>query len=391
VDLTLTDDQQLIQSTARDLLRSWTGAAGVRAVRDGAGHSTQLWKEMVELGWTGLAVPESHGGVGEGFLEVCLLIEEMGGAQVPGPFLATVACAAPAIARFGTDAQRAEWLGAIAAGRVVSYVRAAPRGGWGTTGSEVSARPAGSGFRLDGTALFVPWAAAAEGLLVVAHVEDGPTGGGPTVFLVDAATPGISAEQLDVIGPDRQYRVHLDGVDVPAGAVLGEVGGGEQVVAAVDAHGAAASCAEMVGGAQRVLDLTVEYAGQRQQFGRPIGSFQAVQHHCADIAIDVLGSRLIAYEAIWRLAVSSGPGSNADAGTPHEVALTVAAAKAWVSDAYQRVCALGQQVHGAIGFTGEHDLHLFSAHATSTALRFGDGDFHTDRVASAIGLPDGAG
>ncbi|MDT7629053.1 MAG: hypothetical protein QOI50_983, partial [Pseudonocardiales bacterium] len=185
MDLTLTDDQQLIQSTARDLLRSWTGAAGVRAVRDGAGHSTQLWKEMVELGWTGLAVPESHGGVGEGFLEVCLLIEEMGGAQVPGPFLATVACAAPAIARFGTDAQRAEWLGAIAAGRVVSYVRAAPRGGWGTTGSEVSARPAGSGFRLDGTALFVPWAAVAEGFLVVAHVEDAPTGGGLTVFLVD--------------------------------------------------------------------------------------------------------------------------------------------------------------------------------------------------------------
>ncbi|HEX4247469.1 MAG TPA: acyl-CoA dehydrogenase, partial [Pseudonocardia sp.] len=235
---------------------------------------------------------------------------------------------------------------------------------------------------LDGTALFVPWAAAVDGFLVVAD-----TGAGLTAFLLDtalldaaSASAGLAVEPLDVVGPDRMYRVRLDGVEVPGGAVLGEVGGGERVVELADAHGAAASCAEMVGGAQRVLDLTVEYAGQRQQFGRPIGAFQAVQHHCADMASDVLGSRLIAYEAIWRLS--------AGVDSAHEVALAGAAAKAWVSDAYQRVCALGQQVHGAVGFTAEHDLHLYTTHATSTALRFGDGDFHTDRVASAIGLPD---
>jgi len=378
VDLTLTDDQQLIQSTARDLLHAWAGSAGARAVRDGRdgpGHSTRLWKEMVELGWTGLAVPESYGGVGEGFLEVCLLIEEMGAAQVPGPFLSTVACAAPAIARFGTQAQRTEWLGAIAAGRSVGYLRGAPRGGWGATGSTLGARAAGGGYVLDGTALFVPWAAAVDGFLAVAE-----TGAGLTAFLLEATAAGRTVEPLDVVGPDRQYLVRLDGVEVPGGAVLGEAGGGERVVELADAHGAAASCAEMVGGAQRVLDLTVEYAGQRQQFGRPIGAFQAVQHHCADMASDVLGSRLIAYEAIWRLS--------AGVDSPHEVALAGAAAKAWVSDAYQRVCALGQQVHGAVGFTAEHDLHLYTTHATSTALRFGDGDFHTDRVASAIGLPD---
>jgi alkylation response protein AidB-like acyl-CoA dehydrogenase len=382
VDLTLTDDQQLIQSTARDVLRSWAGTAGARAVRDGRdgpGHSTRLWKEMVELGWTGLAVPEAYGGVGEGFLEVCLLIEEMGAAQVPGPFLSTVACAAPAIAQFGTGAQRTEWLGAIAAGRSVGYLRAAPRGGWGATGSTLGARPAGGGYVLDGTALFVPWAAAVDGFLAVAETDSGLT-----AFLLDATalldTVGRTVEPLHVVGPERLYRVRLDGVEVPGGAVLGEVGGGELVVELADAHGAAASCAEMVGGAQRVLDLTVEYAGQRTQFGRPIGAFQAVQHHCADMASDVLGSRLIAYEAAWRLS--------AGVDSPHEVALAGAAAKAWVSDAYQRVCALGQQVHGAVGFTAEHDLHLYTTHATSTALRFGDGDFHTDRVASAIGLPD---
>jgi alkylation response protein AidB-like acyl-CoA dehydrogenase len=375
MDLTLTDDQRLIQSTARDLLRSWADTAGARAVRGGDGYSTLLWKEMVELGWLGLAVPQIYGGVGEGFLEACLLIEEMGGAGVPSPFLTTVACAGMPIARFGTEAQRAKWLGGIAGGRAVAYLRAAPRGGWGSTGSEVLASEADDGgFTLDGTAMFAAWAAAADGFLVAASTE-----AGLTVFLLDAATPGISAEPLEVVGPQPRYRVRLDQVGVSAGAVLGSVGGGREVVEAADAFGAAASCAEMVGGAQRVLELTVEYAGQRQQFGRPIGSFQAVQHHCADMAIDVLGSRLIAYEAIWRLSAGVDP--------PAEVALTVSAAKAWVSDAYQRVCALGQQVHGAIGFTEEHDLHLFNAHAMGAALSFGDSDFHTDRVASAIGLP----
>jgi alkylation response protein AidB-like acyl-CoA dehydrogenase len=161
--------------------------------------------------------------------------------------------------------------------------------------------------------------------------------------------------------------------------VLGAVGGGAAVAAAAGAFGAAATCAEMVGGAQRVLDMTVTYATQREQFGRAIGSFQAVQHHCADMAIDVLTARFIAYEAIWRLTAPDQ--------SPEEVALTVATAKAWVSDAYQRVAALGHQVHGAIGFTGEHELHHYLRHAISAALAFGDGDFHTDRVADAIGLP----
>jgi len=381
MDLTLTDDQRLIQSTARDLLRSWADTAGARAVRggrDAPGYSTRLWKEMVELGWLGLAVPESYGGVGEGFLEACLLIEEMGGAGVPSPFLTTVACAGMPIARFGTEAQRAHWLGGIASGRAVAYLRAAPNGGWGSTGSDVLASESGDGFTLDGTAMFSAWAAAADGFLVAAD-----TGAGLSVFLLDAATPGIVVEPMEVVGPRRCDRVRLDRVGVGLGAVLGSVGGGHEVVETADAFGAAASCAEMVGGAQRVLELTVEYAGQREQFGRPIGSFQAVQHHCADMAIDVLGSRLIGYEAIWRLSAGVDP--------PAEVACAVSAAKAWVSDAYQRVCALGQQVHGAIGFTQEHDLHLFTTHAMSAALSFGDADFHTERVASAIGLLGGDG
>lgn len=357
MDLTLTEDQELIRSTARDVLAGRVGTAGVEVVAgDPAGFSADLWKEMVELGWTGLAVPETHGGVGEGFLEACLLIEEMGAAQVPSPFLHTLVCGAT-IERHGSPEQQERWLGGIAEGRTVAYA----------DGAEVTAVASGDGYVLDGVARFVPFAHAVDDLLVVA---------GPTAFLVDRAATGVSTERLDVVGPGAENHVRFADVAVPADRVLAD---GPAVAATATAFGAAATCAEMVGGAQRVLDMTVEYAGQREQFGRPIGSFQAVQHHCADMAIDVLTARFIAFEAIWRLAA---PGQAAD-----DVALTVAVAKSWVSDAYERVCALGQQVHGAIGFTAEHRLHHYLQHATSAALAFGDGDFHADRVADGIGLP----
>ncbi|MGH3713683.1 MAG: acyl-CoA dehydrogenase family protein [Micromonosporaceae bacterium] len=369
MDLTLTEDQQLIADTAREVLAARRGSADVRAVAgDPAGYSAALWKEMVDLGWPGLAFDEAYGGVGMGFLELCLLLEAAGRAAVPSPLASSVACCGLPIARFGTEDQKAEWLGAIAQGRVMTYARAATGGRWGAAGSDVTVSDQ---LTLDGTALFVPYAQAATELLVVAQ------GGDPeslTVLLVDAADPGISREPLDTVGTDRMCRVTFENVSVPAERVLGEVGGGAPVVEAIEQYGAAAACAEMVGGAQGVLDRSVEYASQREQFGKPIGAFQAVQHHCANMAIDVLSSRFLAYEAIWRLS------AGLDASTE------VSAAKAWVSEAYQRVCSLGHQVHGAIGFTAEHDLHAYLRHAIGSALAFGDADFHTERLARKLGL-----
>lgn len=387
MDLTLTDDQRLIQATAREFLESRHPSADVRAMRDDpVGYSTGLWKEMVELGWMGLGFPEEYGGVGAGFLELCLLAEQLGRFAVPSPFVPTVVCCGLPIARFGTERQKAEWLGAIGRGCVMSYAHT----GWDAPGAGLVATATPDGFTLDGTALFVPFAQAADELLVVARrrpesgTQDG-TGTGapdgteqPVVLLVDTAGPGITRTPLEVIGADRAHQVDFAGVAVPAARLLGagQAGGadGNAVVEALTAHGIAATCAEMVGGAQRVLDMTVEYATSREQFGRPIGSFQAVQHHCADMAIDVLGSRFIAYEAIWRLS----------AGVP--AALEVSMAKAWVSEAYQRDCAAGHQVHGAIGFTREHDMHFYFRHAMASALTFGDSDVHWERVARHLGI-----
>lgn len=303
MDLTLTEDQELVQRTAREFL---AGRA-----RPGEGFSEQLWKEIVELGWTGVAFDV-------GFLEACLLAEELGRFAVPSPFTVSLTCAMAV-----PDLRER-----VAAGRVYTPATA-----------------------VAGVAELVPYAEIADGFVVTTE-----TG----VRLVEKAD---EIERVEVIGLDPKYRVRFgDGVPLDVDP------------ARVAAFGAAIVCAEMVGGAQAVLDQTVEYATQRHQFGKPIGSFQAVQHHCADMAIDVLGSRFAAYEACWRL----GRGWGADT--------EVAVAKSWVGEAYQRVCALGHQVHGAIGFTAEHDLHVHTRHAIACALAFGDPDSHVERLAELIGL-----
>ena len=314
MDLTLTEDQELIQRTAREFLAAHAGAAARSAAADPAGYSAATWKEIVDLGWTGVAFDESMG-----FLEACLLAEEFGRHAVPSPFVSSLVCG------MAVESLRP----AVAAGEVYTFASV-----------------------VDGEASLVPYAEAAAGFVVAS---------GDSVSVVESAD---SIERQDVVGLDPKYRVRFSSpgtpVSVPASLVR--------------AYGAAAVCAEMVGGAQAVLDATVSYATQREQFGKPIGTFQAVQHHCANMAIDVLGSRFIAYEAIWRLA----------RGLPADT--EVAVAKSWVSEAYQRVCSLGHQIHGAIGFTAEHDLHFHTRHAIASALSFGDADEHTEALAQQLGI-----
>lgn len=314
MDLTLTEDQELIQRTAREFLAAHAGAAARSVAADPAGYSAATWKEIVDLGWTGVAFDESMG-----FLEACLLAEEFGRHAVPSPFVSSLVCG------MAVESLRP----AVAAGEVYTFASV-----------------------VDGEATLVPYAEAAAGFVVAS---------GDSVSVVESAD---SIERQDVVGLDPKYRVRFSSpgtpVSVPASLVR--------------AYGAAAVCAEMVGGAQAVLDATVSYATQREQFGKPIGTFQAVQHHCANMAIDVLGSRFIAYEAIWRLA----------RGLPADT--EVAVAKSWVSEAYQRVCSLGHQIHGAIGFTAEHDLHFHTRHAIASALSFGDADEHTEALAQQLGI-----
>lgn len=360
MDLTFTEEQKLIQRTAREFLEARSPMSHVREMEhDPAGYSTELWKELVEFGCMGLPFPEEHGGFGLSFLDLCLLVEELGRHQTPSPFVGTVVCCALPIARHGTNEQKKAFIDPVVAGEEVMAYAA---------GAGLAARAEHGRYILDGELMFVPYAHVADHLVVVAHQEGSRD---PIVCIVD--TEQVNCERLRTIRPDHEHRVVFDGVTVGPDRVLGR-GNGPSVTKTIEGYGTAAACAEMVGGAQKVLDMTVAYASQRKQFGRPVGSFQAVQHHCANMATDILGSRLIAYEAIWHL--SEG----------REAAEQVSVAKAWVSEAYRRVCALGHQVHGAIGFTHEYDLHYYLRHAISAEATFGDADHHLECVAQSLGL-----
>lgn len=368
MDLTLSSEQELIAETAREFLESRCPASHVREMgADELGWSPELWSDMADLGWMGLALPESVGGADGEFLDLCLIIEQMGRTLLPSPFVATIVLGALPIAAFGTPDQ-VDLLKGVAAGEtILSLGWSGPSGRWSRDDLGVTATKEGDGFVLEGEAWFVPFGGAADRLLIAADNDDGIT-----LFIV--AGEGLTAERLHTTGHVRTDRVGFDKVLVDGSSVLGEVGDGAAVLEWTLDRATAATAVEMVGGAQKVLDMTVEYAGQREQFGTPIGSFQAVQHRCADMAMDVLGARFMAYEAAWRLA-----------NDEPELA-DVSVAKAWVSDAYRRVAASGHQVHGAIGFTDEHDLHLYLDHATDTELTLGDTPHHLGRVATALGL-----
>ncbi|MEZ4240058.1 MAG: acyl-CoA dehydrogenase family protein [Myxococcota bacterium] len=332
MDLRPSELQAELRQAARAFLEQECPVAHVRAMADDPrGYAPELWAQLAELGWLGLALPEDHGGGGCSFADLAVLIEAQGRHLLPSPFVPTVALAADAIARFGSDEQRQRLLPAIVAGEHVVAVTAR---GWGPP--DVAVRDGA----LHGTAPLVPWAHVADTVLVVAR-----DGEGVTVALVPADR--VQAQPVQTVGRDARADVALDGVALPDDAVLGRRGEGQRVADLLAQRGAAAGCAAMVGACERVLELTVGYAKEREAFGKPIGTLQAIQHHCAEMAVDLLGARGVTGEACWALDAA-----------PHaeETARTVSVAKAWVSDAAARIVAKGHQVHGAIGFTAEHDL-----------------------------------
>ena len=374
MDLGLNEAQQMLKNSAREFLDAECPDTLVREMEvDERGYTPELWGKLAEQGWLGLIFPESYGGVGLTFLDLSILLEEMGRAMLPGPFFSTVVLGGMAIMDAGSEEQKQEYLTRIAEGQIiVTLALTEPSARWDAAGVQLTATPSGDGYVLNGTKLFVPNAHVSDYLVVAARTGTGAED--VTLFIVPRETNGVTQTLLQTIASDRQSEVVFDNVKLPGSAVLGGVNAGWATVAKVLAWGAIGKCAEMSGGGQQVLDMTVEYVKQRTQFGRPIGSFQAIQHHCANMATDVEGSRYITYQAAWRLSE----------GLPAE--REVAMAKAWVSDAYRRVCALGHQSHGAIGFTKEHNMQLYSRRAKAAELAFGDSDYHLETVAHAVGL-----
>lgn len=305
MDFALSEEQEMLRKMSRDFLEKECPKTLIRELEeDEKGYSPDLWKKMAELGWMGLVFPDQYGGEGLKFLDLAVLIEEMGRALVPGPFMSTVVYCGQAILSAGTEEQKREFLPKIAKGNLkMALALTEPSASWEASGVELKAAREGEDYLLSGTKLFISDAHIADYFLCAARTKQSASSqDGITLFLVDAKSPGIKLIPLKTIASDRQFEVVFDKVKVPGKNILGKVDQGWQIVRDILAKGALAQCAYMLGGAQQVLEMTVNYAKERVQFGRPIGSFQAIQHKCADMATDVDGCRFITYQAAWKLS-----------------------------------------------------------------------------------------
>jgi len=377
MNIALSEEQEMLKKAARDFLTDRCPKALVKEMEESEkGYSPELWQEMAGLGWMGLVFPEKYGGSDMSFLDLSVLLEEMGRACLPGPFFSTVVLGGLPILDAGNEEQKQEYLPKIASGETIfTLALTEPSAKYDAASIAVKATRDKDTYIIDGTKLFVPDAHIADCLLCVARTnEQAKAEDGITIFLVDAKSPGLSYTVLKTIANDKLCEVVFDQVRVAEGNILGKPGQGWSVVQKIIERAAVAKCCETVGGIQQVLEMTIDYAKERKQFGHPIGSYQAIQHHCANMVTDVDGSRFITYQAAWKVSE----------GLP--AVMEVSMAKAWVSEAYRRVTQLGHQIHGGIGFCMDHDMPLYFKRAKAAEPTFGSADWHREIVARELGL-----
>ncbi len=379
MDFGFNQEQELLRATARKFLESECPSEFVRArMAEPAGVTDAFWAKLAEQGWLGLIYSEEYGGAGLGFVDLTVLMEEMGRAVMPGPFFSTVLLGGLTILESGSAAQKTEWLGKISAGEAKATLAfTEPNARWDAAAVTVTARASGGGFVLSGTKLFVLDAHVADVLVVVARTREGARPeDGLSLFLVPRGAKGVDVKLLPTMDQTRKLcEVTFADVAVGADALLGARDGAWAPLARVLDRATVALCAEMCGGAQRVLDMTTEYAKIRVAFGKPIGSYQGVKHKAADMLVEIENAKSLTYYAAWAV----------DENVP-EAPLAASMAKAYVSDAFRKAAGTGIQLHGGIGFTWEHDLHLYFKRAKSSEFTFGDATWHRERVAQLINL-----
>ncbi len=377
MDFSFAEEQDMLRISARDFLAKECPKAKVRELgKDERGYDPQVWRRMAELGWMGLIFPEEYGGMGASFMDLVILMEEMGKNILPGPFFSTIGLCALPLLEYGSSDQKAKFLPQIAKGEAVwSFALAESSGKYEASEMGLRAVLRGKDYVLEGRKLFVTDAHIANYILVVGRTGDGERAeDGITLFVVDVRGPSVKMEAIPTIGGDRQFKVSFDGVTVPEGNILGRVGGGWDIMDFVLQRAAVLKCAEMSGACQAVLDMTSSYAKERIQFGRPIGSFQAIQHKTADMLIDVEAVQYLLYQAAWGISVGSP--------SPWQIS----AAKAKANEAYQRICIEAIAAHGAIGYTMDHDIGLYYRRVKAAQFAAGDTDLHREVIAAGLGL-----
>ena len=371
MNFSFSDDQILLKNSVRAALDEQCKPEHVRAMFDDVkGYSDQLWGEMAKLGWLGLPFAEEQGGAGLGLVELALVMEEMGRVAYPGPFFATVVLGGLGIMLGGSPAQRDKWLSAIAAGKARATAALLEEHlDWDPASITATAATSGSGWTLSGLKRFVPWAHVADVVLVPARSPEGLS-----LFLVDPKASGVTLKPM--VGIDlvsRWSEMRLDKVAVGADALLGQAGTAGPLLESLLRRAAVMSSAEMLGAARRCLDMSVEYAKVREQFGQPIGSFQAIRHRCAEMLLEVENAHAAVYYAAWALTAGA-----------EDAAIASSICKAYVSEAARKVCGDAIQVHGGIGFTWEYDLHLYMKRAKALEPLYGDAEYHRELIARHV-------
>ena len=375
MDLALTEAQEMLKNSAREFLESECPPSLVRAMEDDErGYPIELWERMAGLGWMGLAFPEEYGGEGGTLTDLAVLLEEMGRAMLPGPFFGTVVNVGLAILDAGSDSQKQQYIPRLASGALIGTAALLEQDGqYGPDSITLPANQVTSSLRLSGSKMFVEHANTADLMLV--PVRSTTYGYSEvTIALIPGAIPGISWSALDSIARDRQFEVTFDKVSVASRDIIGVVGQGWPIIKRLLDRATALHCAVSVGGAQKVLEMTVEYMKQRVQFGRPLASFQSVQHDCADMVNAIDSARLATYQAPARLE----NGMSAD----REIAM----AKILANHAYKWTTLTAQQLHGGLAFMEEYDLQMWTRRAKVAELKFGTSAPHREVFAQSMGL-----
>jgi len=359
MDFSLTEQQQILSSSAREFLESECPVSAVREAEESAdGLVPGLWQKMADLGWLGMSIPEAFGGAGGSLTDQAVLFEEIGRALVTGPLLSSSVLAAQIVLNAGNDTQKERLLPVLARGEFVLTL---------ARGERLETMSEDDGLVLGGESAFVPYAGLASHIICATQPAIGAWPD-TTLVVVDGQSEGIFKTRMESIVNYPQYLVEFDDIPLPPEALLGEIAEGRKVLDAAVQRATVVQCAETLGRAQKVLEMVLEYANNRVQFGRPIGAFQAVQHRCADLKVAVDSCRMLTYQAAWKL----------DQGLP--AGDEVSMAKAQSGTLSRMATEAGHSIFAGISFTVEHDMQLYSARAKIAEANLGDTEYHLDQI-----------
>ena len=377
MDFDCTEQQTMLRSVARDFLAKECPKSRTRELeREGSGYDPVAWAHMAELGWLGLALPEEYGGSGAGLMDLVVLMEEMGSNILPAPFFSTIAMGALPIAEYGDEGLKARYLPSIARGDSIWTMAVNEEcGDADYKGSKTMACAHSGGYVLNGEKIFVQYANVADHMLVAARIKkDRVPDKVPSLFIVDSRQPGVSVENIPTMTGEVQCRVTFRGVRLSGADILGKPGDAGDMFTRVLDKASLLKCAEVSGACQSVLQMTNSYAIDRLQFGRPIGAFQAIQHRLVDMLTDVEGLQYLVWQAAWLMSTGA------------DYCDRLAMAKVKANDVYQRVALNGVKIHGAIGFSQEHDIGLYYRRVIASKSFPRGTDYYLEKVAQGIGL-----